>query len=327
MMMLRKLLLPLLLVLAFVGCKNERKPNIIDSYAQAVELFKAEQYAQAYPLLKELAESGHPAAQNDLGVMYDRGLHVPVDKEVSFYWCEKAAEGGNGAAMDNIGKAYLTGDGVEVNCKMAVFWFEKGVQKSIVESAFNLSNMYYEGETGCLDQDIERSSELMAMASKSTSLLSKFAKGLIFYRGLGVEKDYVSAYNIFKELAEDGYVKGETYLGIMYGLGYGVPKNLKRAFYWNMRAAKQGSTTAQYALAVDYFYGESVDKNYDLAFKYATLASSKNSDAMYLVGYMYENAISVERNVAEAKRCYTMSAKFGNKYAADRLAKIGKGAE
>ena len=63
--------------------------------------------------LQELAEAGNPAAQNDLGWIYQNGRGVPQDDAEAVKWYRKAAEGGYAIAQDNLGWIYQQGRAVE----------------------------------------------------------------------------------------------------------------------------------------------------------------------------------------------------------------------
>ncbi|MCX8627214.1 sel1 repeat family protein, partial [Gilliamella sp. B3976] len=50
-------------------------------------------------------------AQYNLGLMYDEGDGVDVNKEKAIYWYTKAAEQGGREAQNNLGALYQQGDG------------------------------------------------------------------------------------------------------------------------------------------------------------------------------------------------------------------------
>lgn len=61
------------------------------------------EYAKAVRLWLPLAERGDVNAQYSLGLMYDRGVGVAVNKAVAARWYRMAADRGYGAAMLNLG--------------------------------------------------------------------------------------------------------------------------------------------------------------------------------------------------------------------------------
>jgi GAF domain-containing protein len=73
--------------------------------------------------LRQMAESGNPAAENDLGVRYFLGDAVPRDEKEAFRWFKSAAEHGNVRAQYKLGLLYWRGDAVvPKDTSEAYFW-------------------------------------------------------------------------------------------------------------------------------------------------------------------------------------------------------------
>ena len=71
-------------------------------------------------------------------------------------------------------------------------------------------------------------------------------------------KDYSSAYNIFQSLAQQDNTAAQYELGVLYHRGLGVDRDVVRASQWYTRAAEQGNMEAQYRLGNMYLMGEGV---------------------------------------------------------------------
>ncbi len=76
---------------------------------------------------RELAESGDPVGQRNLGFLYQRGHGVNPDYKKAMMWYSKAAEQGHRAAYNNIGFLYVAGLGVEKDFVQAHLWYTKAV--------------------------------------------------------------------------------------------------------------------------------------------------------------------------------------------------------
>ena len=61
--------------------------------------------------------------------------------------------------------------------------------------------------------------------------------------------DYVSAFRLFRPLAEQGNARAQTALGVMFRRGQGVSKNPLRAGMWFSLAAKRGDADARAGLS------------------------------------------------------------------------------
>ena len=64
-------------------------------------------------LFEDLADDGHPEAQNNLAVMYMNGQGTDVDYEEAAELLQKSADQGVTAAMFHLGILYLYGKGVD----------------------------------------------------------------------------------------------------------------------------------------------------------------------------------------------------------------------
>lgn len=70
---------------------------------------------------------------------------------------------------------------------------------------------------------------------------AQFYLGDIYFRGLGVEKDFDTAFYWFLRSAEQGNdSSGQNMVGYMYHNGYGTHQDLSKARYWYEKSAAQG---------------------------------------------------------------------------------------
>ncbi|TQV85774.1 tetratricopeptide repeat protein [Aliikangiella coralliicola] len=68
---------------------------------------------------------------------------------------------------------------------------------------------------------------------------SQYILGISYYRGEGVEKDWVKSAYWYKRAAEQGHADAQDALGSMYEKGEGVAKNSDQAHFWYRKAAEQ----------------------------------------------------------------------------------------
>jgi len=66
--------------------------------------------------------------------------------------------------------------------------------------------------------------------------------------GLGMKKNYYSAFEWFDKAATQDFAEAQYSLGIMYREGLAVLKNRKSAIKWFLKASKQGHTGAEQGL-------------------------------------------------------------------------------
>ena len=77
--------------------------------------------------------------------------------------------------------------------------------------------------------------------------------GLLYAKGIGVDKDYSAAMQWFQRAAGQGSPRAQYYIGMMYERGYGVPRSYDTALDWYRRAAAKDFLLAE--IAVARFYG------------------------------------------------------------------------
>jgi TPR repeat protein len=78
---------------------------------------------EAVKWFRRAAEQQYASAQNQLGMMYEKGRGVPQDFVKAADWYRKAAERGYGGAQNNLAIAYALGQGVPKDLIEAYKWF------------------------------------------------------------------------------------------------------------------------------------------------------------------------------------------------------------
>jgi TPR repeat protein len=84
---------------------------------------------------------------------------------------------------------------------------------------------------------------------------ARYAIGLLYWNGKGVQQDYQKAAKWMKDAAEIGHGEAQLKLGYMHINGQGVPQDPGKAEGWLSQSAQQGNMDAQYNLAVLYYKG------------------------------------------------------------------------
>ena len=123
------------------------------------------------------------------------------------------------------------------------------------------------------------------------------------------KKEYVTAFKLFKEAAEDSLVDAQYNLGAMYEKGQGITQNYEEAVKWYRKAAEQGNAKAQHNLGVMYDNGQGVSKDYSEAVKWFRKAAAQGlAGAQYGLGLKYNNGQGVTQDYSEAVKWYRKAA-------------------
>jgi len=112
----KNLLIAGLLFLSFDACAKE-----LDD---AVAAMRAGDFAEAYCIMRPLAEAGDADAQYNIGWMYLNGYGLRTNEILALQWWEKASAQGNSDASLSIGMLYSLGEGdVGKDLKKAIDYY------------------------------------------------------------------------------------------------------------------------------------------------------------------------------------------------------------
>ena len=106
--MIRKLLIPVFLFLYLATAFNYANAKDIDD---AVAAMRSGDFAEAYCIMRPLADSGDAAAQYNIGWMYLNGYGLNVNDSLALEWWIKASDQGYTDASFSIGMLYNLGEG------------------------------------------------------------------------------------------------------------------------------------------------------------------------------------------------------------------------
>ena len=261
-----------------------------------------------FELLKK-AENVDAFCQHEMGVNYQYGYGVPVDKLKSMEWFLKAADNGNPESMRALGIIYECGLGVDKDPKKAFDFFQKGVEAGNSKSLEKLAWYFEEGvvvekNEGKAKELYERFFTELLKQALDGDADAMFRMGDIYQYGfpqLGIPVYYQQAAEWYEKAANKGNIYAQTSLGILYSLGLGVPKNYTKAAGWYKKAAEQGDASAMYNLAGCYRLGRGVEQNDELAAKYNQKAANVDMpEAQAELAGMYYRGTGVEQDYTMA---------------------------
>jgi TPR repeat protein len=145
------------------------------------------------------------------------------------------------------------------------------------------------------------------------------------------KKDYVTAANEYRPLAERGDPEAQYRIGRMYEFGNGYPQDKAQGIAWIRKAAAQGHTDAEQELGVVYAMGDGVKQDSVQAVAWFRKAAEHgDATAQYNLGLLYAKGQGVPRDYAQAADWWRKSAIQGNADAQFKLAVVyhnGQGAE
>lgn len=96
--------------------------------------FEAEDYTNAFILLKPIADRGDAEAQCIVANMYHLGLGLERDILAAVKWYRKSAKQGYGVASNNLGGIFTMGDRGIVEPIAAEKWYQKARKQGFLHS-------------------------------------------------------------------------------------------------------------------------------------------------------------------------------------------------
>jgi len=144
------------------------------------------------------------------------------------------------------------------------------------------------------------------------------------------KKDYVTAANEYRPLAERGDPEAQYRIGRMYEFGNGYPQDKAQGIAWIRKAAAQGHADAEQELGVIYATGDGVKQdNVQAVAWFRKAAEQGEATAQYILVLLYAKGQGVARDYAQAVDWWRKSAVQGNADAQFKLAVVyhtGQGA-
>jgi TPR repeat protein len=98
------------------------------------ECYQNKNYKDAIRWFRKSVEQGDIVGQNNLGLMYEKGLGVKKDYVKAVKWYTESADQGYDIAQYNLGLMYEYGYGVKKNRQEAVWWYTQSANQGNQEA-------------------------------------------------------------------------------------------------------------------------------------------------------------------------------------------------
>jgi TPR repeat protein len=149
-------------------------------------------YAAAFQACKADADTGDPRCQNDLGVLYERGLGIEKELAEAIRLYRLAAAQGLADAEENLAAAYQFGRGVSKDDAQAAYWYRLAAEQGAPAAQNNLAILYMMGQG--VPRDPARALDLLRKAALRghLSAIDNLAQALD--QGVGAARDPLNAF-------------------------------------------------------------------------------------------------------------------------------------
>ena len=213
--------------------KDERKAFLY--YLDAVRNSKYSE-SEALKYLEKKAKEGNPYAQFSYGSYYADFEFWPYDSRKAFYWFSKAAEKNHPAALNNLALMYIFGNGVKKDVKKGRELMLKAAELGI-ESAQECLVRLYSGYYDVTESNYKEAFKWIEILVKKGSLSAKYNMGVCYFYGRGVPEDKSKAVKIWESILEEvvekenNILKFDVYKSLYYcyNNGLGVAKDEEKS--------------------------------------------------------------------------------------------------
>ncbi|KAF3202167.1 ERAD-associated protein [Orbilia oligospora] len=208
-------------------------------------------------------------------------------------------------AAGHLGRMYLRGEAVPQDFALARRWFARGLKYSDTVSQHGMAYLYEHGLAG-LEKNAEKATKLYKSAAEDDHGAAQVAIGKIFY-GKG---EYAIANKWFELATRHGEVEAYYYLAEINNQGNGRERSCGMAtLYFKHVAEKVEALQAPLEWSHRMYKSGNKDVailGFMMAAACYTAASefTQSAQALWNLGWMYENGIGVGQDYHLAKRYY-----------------------
>lgn len=192
------------------------------------------------------------------------------DYTSSFREFRSLAEHGHAKSQLQLGIMYEMGLGTEKDYSEAAKWYQKAAIKGEKEAQKRLLEMKKKGRNANSHPPIPEN-----YTGNITEPQTQFDIGVMYYKGIGVDKNPNTAYRWFYMAANQGHAQAQNYVAVMLSKGIGTKPNSSKAYTWFLEAAEQGCADAQFNLGLQLSSGEGkgMPRHYSLAYMWFEIAA------------------------------------------------------
>ncbi len=150
---------------------------------------------------------------------------------------------------------------------------------------------------------------IAAVVVLASPAVAEFEDGLIAYtRG-----DYMTAFQEWYPLAEEGDAVAQNRIASMFLLGRGVAKDFSEAINWFRQSAEQGDAASQFELGMIYKRGVAAGQDYVEAQNWFNMGAVQgDARSQYQLGQLYKNGLGVAPDPVEAYKWFNLAAGAAN---------------
>lgn len=270
-----------------------------------------------------------------LGNYYGFDKRIKINFKKAYLYYKRGCKLGDGVSCEGLGGLYEIGKYVKRDAKETLKYFNKACDLKDYVGCSLIGMIYESGEEGFISKNLKKAKEYYQKACElgdkdSCENANKISldnpcngmeleeclnKGIDYYYGKGVKKDFKVAKRIFTYGCEKNEEQACFGLGLMYLNGSGVLKDHKTSLKFFKKSCKLGFGSACSNAAWIYMHGKKVKHNKRQAVLYEEKGcyELKSGISCYTLGNYYLTGRGVRKNRKKARELYKKSCELGYK--------------
>ncbi len=286
------------------------------NFSQGFKAYNQGHYGEALAQWLPLAETGHGLAQYNLGIMYEKGLGLPLDPQQAQHWYRLAAAQKLWPAQYALGRL-LSQRPDPAERRQALSWYQQAAENGSVAAATELGFCYLLGRDTA--RQPQKAVAWFTAAAQQGDATAQYNLATLLSSGIGVKRDPAQAAAWFGLAAAQGQVEAQYRLAEAYAQGQGLPRDSVQAEQWYKLAAQQDHPGALAAMAQ--VYAQAGDDH--AAFShYQRAAAQGHAEAQYGLGVFYAEGRATAVDARLALRYLALAANQAHRAARLKLAAL-----
>ncbi|KAI8093029.1 uncharacterized protein BX664DRAFT_99253 [Halteromyces radiatus] len=202
------------------------------------------------------ANAGDTDAEFQVALMLSNGQGVSRDRKSAFHWYKKAADKNHKMALYSLGLYHAKGlEGKPKDLLCARICFEKAARLGVAPAMTSFATLCRVASLQSGPQQQEQREQAIywyQRAATTGDVVAQRELGLIYDAGLGVPRNYDTAFSYFQQAASRHDAQATLLLGSYYQNGMSVEKDLEKSIELYLEADKLGASVAPFAVAQVY---------------------------------------------------------------------------
>jgi len=163
-----------------------------DVYRRGQALRQQGRDTEAVRQFRVAAAEGHGGAAYELGIAYNEGLGVPIDRATAVSWFNEAANMGDPRAQYLVGASYFGGIGVEKDHQEGVEYLARAAAQGHPRAQYLLAQAFANGWG--VPEDADWAARWYGKAAYQGHTDAQFSYGVFLATGRGLPSDRVAGY-------------------------------------------------------------------------------------------------------------------------------------